>query len=74
MPEGAFYIYADVSRVTDDSFAFARRVLTDAHVAITPGKDFGRNEPQRHVRIAYTQPVARLEEAVGRIARFLGRA
>ena len=73
VPEGAFYIYADVSRVTDDSFAFARRVLTEAHVAITPGKDFGRNEPQRHVRIAYTQPVARLQEAVARLARFLGR-
>jgi len=73
VPEGAFYIYADVSGVTDDSFAFARRVLTEAHVAITPGKDFGRNHPERHVRIAYTQPVARLEEAVARIARFLGR-
>ena len=73
VPEGAFYIYADVSRVTDDSFAFARRVLTEAHVAITPGKDFGRNHPERHVRIAYTQPVARLGQAVARIARFLGR-
>jgi aspartate/methionine/tyrosine aminotransferase len=71
VPEGAFYIYADVSRVTDDSFAFARRILTDAHVAITPGKDFGSNEPERHVRIAYTQPVQRLEEAVDRIARFV---
>ncbi|HZZ91640.1 MAG TPA: pyridoxal phosphate-dependent aminotransferase [Usitatibacter sp.] len=73
VPEGAFYIYADVSAVTPDSFAFARKLLGDAHVAITPGKDFGRNHPERHVRIAYTQPVARLEEAVNRIARFLGR-
>ena len=73
VPQGAFYIYADISQVTGDSFAFARRVLTEAHVAITPGKDFGRNEPERHVRIAYTQPVARLEQAVERIARFLGR-
>jgi len=45
----------------------------EAGVAITPGKDFGANEPQKHVRIAYTQPVARLEEAVERIARFLAR-
>jgi aspartate/methionine/tyrosine aminotransferase len=74
VPEGAFYIYADVSGVTDDSFAFARRVLTEAHVAITPGKDFGRNHPERHVRIAYTQPVHRLEEAVSRIGKLLGRA
>jgi aspartate/methionine/tyrosine aminotransferase len=73
VPEGAFYIYADVSGVTSDSFAFARRILTEAHVAVTPGKDFGRNHPERHLRIAYTQPVARLEEAVARIARLLAR-
>ena len=73
VPEGAFYVYADCSALTRDSFAFARRVLTEAHVAITPGKDFGRNHPERHVRIAYTQPVARLEEAVGRLRRFLAR-
>jgi aspartate/methionine/tyrosine aminotransferase len=40
---------------------------------MTPGKDFGANEPERHVRIAYTQPIARLEEAVARIRRFLAR-
>ena len=71
MPQGAFYVYADCSALTPDSFAFARRVLTEAHVALTPGKDFGHNHPQRHVRIAYTQPVARLEEAVARLSRFL---
>jgi aspartate/methionine/tyrosine aminotransferase len=73
VPQGAFYVYADCSALTDDSFAFARRVLTEAHVAITPGKDFGRNHPERHVRIAYTQPVARLQEAVARLGRFLGQ-
>ena len=73
VPEGAFYIYADSSRLAPDSFAFAREVLVEAGVAFTPGKDFGANEPQKHVRIAYTQPVARLEEAVGRIARFLAK-
>ena len=40
-PEGAFYVYADSSRLAGDSFAFARRVLEEAGVAITPGKDFG---------------------------------
>ena len=73
VPEGAFYIYADSSRLAPDSFTFVREVLVEAGVAITPGKDFGANEPQKHVRIAYTQPVARLEEAVERIARFLAR-
>jgi aspartate/methionine/tyrosine aminotransferase len=72
-PQGAFYIYADCSALTDDSFAFARRILTDAHVAVTPGKDFGHNHPERHIRIAYTQPIARLAEALERIARFLER-
>ena len=72
-PDGAFYIYADCSRLTQDSFAFAREVLERAHVAITPGKDFGFHEPGRHIRIAYTQPVARLEEAVARLAAFLGK-
>jgi aspartate/methionine/tyrosine aminotransferase len=71
MPQGAFYVYADCSALTPDSFAFARRVLAEAHVALTPGKDFGHNHPERHVRIAYTQPVARLEEAVARLSRFL---
>ena len=72
-PQGAFYIYADCSALTDDSFTFARRVLTEAHVAVTPGKDFGQNHPERHIRIAYTQPVARLEQALQRIGRLLGR-
>ena len=73
VPQGAFYIYADCSALTTDSFAFARQILTQAHVAVTPGKDFGANHPERHIRIAYTQPVARLEEAVARIRTLLDR-
>jgi aspartate/methionine/tyrosine aminotransferase len=71
VPEGAFYVYADCSALTDDSFAFAREVLVKAGVAITPGRDFGFAAPERHVRIAYTQPVARLEEAMDRLRAFL---
>ena len=71
VPQGAFYIYADCASLSTDSFAFARRILTEAHVAVTPGKDFGGNHPERHIRIAYTQPVARLEEAVARIGRLI---
>jgi aspartate/methionine/tyrosine aminotransferase len=70
-PEGAFYVYADCSQLAPDSFAFAREVLEEAGVALTPGKDFGLHHPERHVRIAYTQPVARLEEAVARLGAFL---
>jgi len=73
VPQGAFYIYADCSALSKDSFALARSILADAGVAVTPGKDFGRNEPERHIRIAYTQTVARLEEAVARIGKLLER-
>jgi len=73
IPQGAFYIYADSSPLAADSFVLARRILTEAGVAVTPGKDFGHHEPERHIRIAYTQPVARLEEAVARIGTLLGR-
>ncbi len=73
VPEGAFYVYAGCSRLTDDSFALARAALSQAGVAFTPGKDFGFNAPERHIRIAYTQPVARLEEAVSRLRAFLGK-
>jgi aspartate/methionine/tyrosine aminotransferase len=71
VPQGAFYVYADCSALSRDSFAFARRVLTEAHVAITPGKDFGAHQPGRHIRIAYTQPVTRLAEAVARIRKLV---
>lgn len=70
-PQGAFYIYADSSGLANDSFALARRILEEAYVAITPGKDFGAHEPEKHIRIAYTQPVARLAEAMARITRIL---
>jgi aspartate/methionine/tyrosine aminotransferase len=71
VPQGAFYVYADCSALAPDSFTFARRILAEAHVAVTPGRDFGANQPERHIRIAYTQTVARLEEAVARIGKLL---
>ncbi len=67
-PQGAFYLYADSSAIAADSFALCRRILEDAHVAITPGKDFGSNAPEKHIRIAYTQPIHRLQLAVNRLA------
>ena len=72
VPEGAFYVYADSSALAPDSFELARRILREAHIAMTPGKDFGHHEPERHMRIAYTQPVARLQEAVRRLGAFFG--
>jgi len=47
-------------------------VLDDAGVAITPGVDFGAHHAERYVRLAYTQPVAKLAEAIERIAGLVG--
>jgi len=71
LPQGAFYIYANCSSFTTDSFAFARDLLEEAGVAIAPGVDFGTHAAGEHVRFAYTQPVEVLREGVKRIAGFL---
>jgi aspartate/methionine/tyrosine aminotransferase len=71
LPEGAFYVYADCSRLTDDSEAFAMQVLEQAGVAITPGCDFGVHRAGAHVRFAYTRSLGDLAEGVERLARFL---
>ncbi|MDV3465369.1 MULTISPECIES: pyridoxal phosphate-dependent aminotransferase [Stenotrophomonas] len=70
-PQGAFYLYADVSAFTDDAQAFCAHFLETEHVAFTPGLDFGFHRANQHVRLAYTQEVPRLQEAVDRIARGL---
>lgn len=70
-PEGAFYLYADISAFGDDAFAFCRHFLEEQHVAFTPGLDFGRHKAGHHVRFSYTQSLPRLEQAVERIARGL---
>lgn len=70
-PEGAFYLYADVSAFTQDAYAFCQHFIETEHVAFTPGLDFGRHLAGQHVRFAYTQSLPRLEEAVARIARGL---
>ena len=73
IPQGAFYVYAGCGKLTQDSFAFARDLLEQAGVAITPGIDFGANAPERHVRFAYTNSIERLQEGVARIAEFISR-
>lgn len=73
VPRGAFYLYADCSRLCADTAAFAQLLLENTGVAITPGRDFGRYKAQTHARFAYTADRPVLEAAVDRIARFLGR-
>ena len=70
-PQGAFYLYADISAFGGDAFAFCRHFLETEHVAFTPGIDFGRYQADQHVRFAYTQSLPRLEQAVERIAHGL---
>lgn len=70
-PAGAFYLYADCTRFTSDSYIFALDVLEKAGVAITPGRDFGANQPERYLRFAYTTSLDRLEEGVARLATYL---
>lgn len=70
-PEGAFYIYANCARFTNDSYAFCWDVLEKAGVAITPGLDFGHNDPRHHVRFSYPKSVAVLEEGVRRLKDYL---
>jgi len=70
-PDGAFYLYANSEGVADDSREFCERLLARAGVAVTPGIDFGRNRPEKHVRFAYTTSIDRLAEGVRRIEHFL---
>ncbi len=70
--EGAFYLYANCSELTDDSERFAHDLLDATGVAATPGLDFGSNAPEKHLRFAYTTGVERLAEAAERIRRYLG--
>lgn len=71
MPEGAFYVYADCSRFTGDSYAFAFEALEQAGVAFTPGIDFGDYLAGRHVRFTYANSLDNLREGVGRLERWL---
>jgi len=69
--DGAFYLYADVSRFTSDSFDFAKRMLEQAHVAATPGVDFDPVHGKSFVRFSYARSAEDMAEAVTRIARWL---
>lgn len=69
-PQGAFYVYAGSARFSDDAQALCRDVLDKTGVTFTPGIDFGVHQAATHVRFAYTCPVARLEQAITRLARY----
>ncbi|WP_457679130.1 aminotransferase class I/II-fold pyridoxal phosphate-dependent enzyme [Thermovibrio sp.] len=71
-PQGAFYIYADASPFTDDSFKFAFELLEKTQVAITPGRDFGKNRTEKFVRFSFCTAKDKIEEALERLRKYLG--
>lgn len=70
-PQGAFYVWLDISALSDNSEVFCRRLLEQHNVAITPGTDFAVQGGEHHVRIAFTTSVPRLEEALERLQHFI---
>lgn len=70
-PQGAFYIYANVERLTDDSRTFCRNMLEQAGVAITPGEDFGSYRAARHVRFSYATGLDEIREGLQRMKKLL---
>lgn len=66
-PDGAFYIYADIGHLTDDSMAFCKQLLTDTGVATAPGIDFDPVEGHHFIRISFAVSTAEVEEALRRM-------
>ncbi|MBX3588065.1 MAG: pyridoxal phosphate-dependent aminotransferase [Ramlibacter sp.] len=76
MPDGAFYAWADCSQACarlgiKDSWDFSFEVMRRAHVAITPGRDFGQNDMERYVRFSTASSMAHLQESVARLKALL---
>jgi aspartate/methionine/tyrosine aminotransferase len=69
--DGAFYLYADVSRFCDDSMEFATRMLEEAGVAATPGVDFDPIQGRHFVRFCYAGATSEVREAVDRLVKWL---
>ncbi|GGC62345.1 aminotransferase [Siccirubricoccus deserti] len=71
--DGAFYLWADIGHLTNDSVAFCARLLAEAGIAATPGVDFDRDRGSRYLRLSYCGPEADMAAAPARIAAFLKR-
>ena len=69
-PEGAFYVFADARKYTNDSYRFAFDILENAHVGVTPGTDFG-SQGQGFIRFSYANSLENIEEGLKRIDNYL---
>ena len=70
-PDGAFYVYVDVSQYTDGSRAFAREILEEVGVAVTPGLDFDPVRGATTLRFSYARATADIAEGLERLKRFM---
>jgi aspartate/methionine/tyrosine aminotransferase len=73
VPDGAFYIYAGISRFATNSWDFAFDLLREAGVCLVPGRDFGAAQTAQYVRVSYANKQERLETAVDRMDQYLRR-
>jgi aspartate/methionine/tyrosine aminotransferase len=71
--DGAFYLYANIARFSNDSLDFAKRMLNEAHVAATPGLDFDPIDGRHYMRFCYSGSTAEMHEAVKRIGAWLNK-
>ncbi len=71
--DGAFYLWADVARLTNDSPEFCARMMAEAGIAATPGVDFDRERGGRFLRFSYCGPAEDMAAAPGRLGAWLGR-
>jgi aspartate/methionine/tyrosine aminotransferase len=71
--DGAFYVYADVGHLTDDSYAWCVRVLEETGVAMAPGIDFDTQRGHQFVRLSFAGSAEEIEEGLDRLDRWLAR-
>ncbi|CAB4724811.1 unannotated protein [freshwater metagenome] len=69
--DGAFYVYADVAHLTDDTMTFAHELLAGTGVAVAPGVDFDTVEGRRSIRLSFAGPGAHIEQALERLSTAL---
>ena len=69
--DGAFYAYVDASRFTNDSMQFCKSMLSEIHVAATPGRDFDPLEGHRTIRFSYAGSLDEMKEALDRMQVWL---
>ena len=70
-PDGAFYVYVDVSDYTNDALAFSAEILEKAGVAVTPGLDFDPANGHKWLRLSYARSTADITEGVARLTTFM---